>query len=502
MLQYTGHPLVDVGAATILAFCGKHSLSSLTESDLDKIADFISKEYVINPLQSFLTVAFPNSGFTQPAFKNQPERRGDYANRVTRSFHKSQPVIEEICPFTGDRAPAIAFSDKENFPMGRVFRQHVPLLLGEDQINFFANGSSGLPISGKALLCIQAMPLGCAKCGGKLLAVHSDNPELTELFAKKFLKNNLNAITLAHQQGGSKLPESGPAKTVLIDTLLLADLERFQSQQDHQSASLTAYHFSNSGQSNALDTRNPPLEIYHLPLEIMDFLWAVHNPEYKVEWQAVTQRSWQLSKIKKGKKEDAVAKEDARPRRNYLYEDIFRLPQDALRFMRCYFLRIPVRNTSQDDPRRGYSLKSDADIISWKLTELFLRKVMHLKESRIQRIREIGDQLADYVNEENDRRFFSTFYGEQTRYDVIRNSLIRVNHARLKKGKPPIIRLDPFVEVFEEPDERGWSTWKLARDLVLIRMIERLYDLKWIQNHTEVLQESVEETSENKPIEA
>ena len=42
MLEYTGHPLVDVGAATILAFSGKRSLSSLAESDLDKIADFIS----------------------------------------------------------------------------------------------------------------------------------------------------------------------------------------------------------------------------------------------------------------------------------------------------------------------------------------------------------------------------------------------------------------------------------------------------------------------------
>ncbi|HQB07166.1 MAG TPA: hypothetical protein PK712_04865, partial [Rectinema sp.] len=103
--------------------------------------------------------------------------------------------------------------------------------------------------------------------------------------------------------------------------------------------------------------------------------------------------------------------------------------------------------------------------------------------SRINRIREIGDQLADYINEENDKKFFSTFYGEQSRYDVIRNALIRVNRYRLKKGKPPIIGFDPFVEVFEDLDDNGRSDWRLARDLVLIRMIERLYDLKWIEKN-------------------
>lgn len=225
-------------------------------------------------------------------------------------------------------------------------------------------------------------------------------------------------------------------------------------------------------------------------MDMMDFLWAIQNPEYKTDWGAVVHRAWQLATPKKGKKgQEGPVKE---VHRNYLYEDLFRLPQDAPRFIRCYFLRVPKRNTSSDDPRRGYSLRDDADLVSWKLTELFLKKVMHLKESRIQRIREIGDQLADYVNMENDKKFFSTFYGEQKRYDIIRNALIRVNHFRLKQGKPPIIRFDPFVEVFEETDEKGRSNWRLARDLVLIRMIERLYDLKWIEKHTEDLPETDE----------
>ena len=44
MLKYTGHPLVDVGVATITAFAGKQRPEDLTEADLDSIADYIARE--------------------------------------------------------------------------------------------------------------------------------------------------------------------------------------------------------------------------------------------------------------------------------------------------------------------------------------------------------------------------------------------------------------------------------------------------------------------------
>ncbi len=511
MLKFTGHPLVDVGVATIWAFSGKPSLSKVTENDLDKVADYIERHYVVNPLKSFLNVAFPNSGFTQPAFEKTPERRVNYARRVTRSYRQAAPVIHERCVFTGEPAVAVVLSagEKEEgqYPPGRAFRHNVPMLTGEDVINFHPGGDAGLPISGLALLCIQAFPLGCAKCGGKLLAVHSDNPELMHKFAAKFLKVNRDQVDLAQESGSSKLPEAGAsAKTLLVETLLQIEQARRDEQEDQRPYSVTAYHLSNSGQSNPLDTRNPPLEMYHLPLELTDFLGAITHVEYRSEWQAVERRAWRMAQAekktspedkprKRKTKAEAPAKEDTRPRRNFLYEDLFALPGNARGFVRRYFLRIPIRNTYEDDPRRGYSLKSDASLVKWKLTQLFLERVMRMKTSRIDRIRELGDALADYVHEENDQKFFATFYAEQRRYDVIRNALIKVNHARLKRGQPPVVKLDPYMEVFEEVDENGKSDWRLARDLVLIRMIERLYDLKWIEQHPDALPEVSDENA-------
>ena len=40
MLRYTGHPLVDVGAATIGAFVGKRDLSKVTQEDMHVVARF------------------------------------------------------------------------------------------------------------------------------------------------------------------------------------------------------------------------------------------------------------------------------------------------------------------------------------------------------------------------------------------------------------------------------------------------------------------------------
>jgi len=112
MLHYTGHPLVDVGIATIAAFAGKPDPTTLTEGDLDAAADYMEANYSVDPLKSFLTVAFPNSGFTQPAYENQPEKRAIYAQRVLRAYRAGTPSLDVACAFTGEPAVDISLDVK------------------------------------------------------------------------------------------------------------------------------------------------------------------------------------------------------------------------------------------------------------------------------------------------------------------------------------------------------------------------------------------------------
>lgn len=484
MLRYTGHPLVDVGVATITAFAGKREPEQVTEADLDGIADYIEREYVRQPLISFLTVAFPNSGFTQPAYNKQPEKRQIYAGHVLRAYRTGTELLEEKCAFTGEPAAAVSFDVKGELQPGRAFRQHIPLLTGEGFINFHPYGDAGVPVSGTALLAIQAFPLGCAKCGGRLLAVHSDNPQLTQHFAAEFLLENRRAVQLAQASGSSKLPETRFShRTLLIEVLLRAYEAQREARADEALFSLTAYHLTNSGQG-------ADLNIYHLPMQTVVFLREMYSARYAAQWEPIVRRAWEIPP------KDKKTAEGFEPRKNWLYEDLFGLPQNAARFIRTYFLRVALRYAQgKSDPRTEYHLDTEVNLVSWSITDCFLRRILNMEKERVEQIRQLGDALADYVAEQNDRRFFRDFFTAQ-RYDFFRNALIKANLAHVRRNKPPFIKLEPYIAVFEEGDGVAQTDWRLARDLVLIRMVEQLYQRGWFQSNAEVLAETVAEAPE------
>jgi len=476
--DYTGHPLLDVGLATLTAFAKKKRPTQLTEEDLRGAAAYMQENYVVNPLKSFLTVAFPNSGFTNPAFEKTPEKRHVYAHRVLNAFTASLAPARD--PFTGLSAANVPFDIKGELPAGLAYRQHVPLLTGEDVINFHPYGEAGLPLSGVSLLAFQALPLGCAKVSGRLLAVHSDDPDLLLYFARTFLGQNQKGVAMARAAGDSKLPDTSPhqAKTVLIEHLLRAERELRRFEEERTPATLTGYYFTNSGQG-------AELQIFPLPLEVSAFLSTVLSPRFAPLWEALTSRGWQLTR-----------KEGEEPRYNRLYEDLFTLPEAASRFIRMYFLRKPQRARDKLDPTQTYDVRREIDLVSWALTEIFLKKVVYMEEKRIQAIRELGDALAQFIAERNERGFFNAFWMARN-YGELRAALIRASSAEVRAGRKPLITLDSFLAIFEQAEGIPNGDWRLGRDLVLIRLLEQLYQKGWVQAHAAELPETVEETTES-----
>lgn len=508
MLRYTGHPLVDVGVATILAYCEKTDPAEITDADLQKVADFIERNYTIQPLQSFLTVAFGGtSGFTQPAYKDFPEKRIAYARKVAKEYATQSQGMTDICAFMGIPISGVSWSlnDKDPLPAGRAFREHIPLLNGHGVFNFLSSGSvQGLPVSGLAMLCIQFAPMGCAKCGGRLLAVHSDNIELMQRFAWRFFKANERSMNEAQaaedSEIGKKMREADhSAQTLLIKTLQEVEDDRQAAHRNEQSASVTAYHFSNSGQTNPLDTRSPPLSIYYLPLQITDFLAIANTPPYRQKWQEIAHRAWQRPPTPK-KGNVTPSNTLFVPRYNRLYEDVSTLSDGVFtdmdktaRFIRTYFLRVPRKNFPSDDPTTQYSLTNEAMLVSWELVALFLRKVIRMNDTRINEMRDLGDRLAEYVQQLGDKRFFRDFFKTTRDYDF-RLALIKANTQAVRAGMEPLIRYKPYVTIFFEdgslPGEELLRTdWRLMRDLVYIRMVEQLYENGWIGKNPDVITE-------------
>ena len=474
MFKYVGHPYYDVGIATLAAFVGKKDPQMLTQQDLAQAADYMTREYVQKPMRSYLTVAFQNSGFTQPAFFNQPERQEEYARRVLRSYADDVSLLDEKCVFTGKPAVAVAFDDRGKLPLGRAFRQHIPLLTKEGAINFHPNGDSGIPVSGEAMMAIQALPLGCAKSAGRLLMVHSDNPDLTYHFARAFLEENRRAVQLARLEGSDKMPEPHHKRhTLLIKTLLEAEYMRSTTLQEEESLfTLTAYHLSNG--------RKPGLDIYFLPMQAVGFLQDMEKAKFATSWHRIVSRAWETDP--QGKRKKQSEKGAFEPTRNFLYEDIFGLPANAGKFIRTYLLRTTVH---------------EASLVSWAITERFLRRMLNMDQHQVTRIREMGDRLADYIRETDDK--FTLTHFRENRYYVFRTTLLRANSKQLSRGREPLIEFEPYVDVFELAAGDSHKGWRLARDLVYIRIVEQLYRSGWYNSPEN--QTAIEETTEDQPEE-
>jgi len=482
MLSYTGHPFVDVGVATITAFSRRTDPSRVSEEDLRTVARYIEDNYTRNPLRSFLTVAFTsNAWFVQDAYNpDKPDLTDEErlkrraARRLWADRHLYswvQPALEnspDTCVFTGQAAVGSALSGK--LAAGRAGRAQIPLLQGDDNINFYPGGDTGVPVSGLALLCLQAFPLGCAKVAGSLLAVHADDNRITYRFARRNLDRNRRAVSVAQQSNSDKLEEEKHSlKTLLIGTLL--DLQRERDDGGDEGgapSSVTAYHVNNG--------KTPKLDMYFLPMEVSGFLRKVTSARYRADWDGLVSRAWQQPPKPSGKAKTVGPFE---PRRNYLYEDVLALPSDAAKFLRQYFLRFALRWARGDDPRGGYSPLTEADLVSWDLTELFLKEVLRMDPGRIDSIRRLADRLGTYVSNENDRRLFRTLLSER-RYWSLRLALIRADLSAVQHGKEPLITFDQFVEIFEEGEEVPRRDWTLARDLILIRMIEQLHAYGWL----------------------
>lgn len=500
-LNWTYHPLVDLGIATITAFSGRDSPTEVTFDDLEKFASYAERAYFIpvvdeNGKSSFLlggylAVLF-TSNFINPSWikKAKREDREDeyyyakrYINEILRRF-KSQPDSTlPKCAYCGKPSVRQPTSDL-------AFRDLVPMLTGRGVINFFPGGRSGLPLCGLCTVAIQAIAIGAPMCEGRALIVSSDDPLLTLALVKKWLPEMRARILLA-ETTGQKPPKIGRPLTRTVEALISLERERLNWRED---AGLTVFHLSNSGQG-------PGISIYDLPSNVVRFVMRARGARYRQIWQDIIHRAWEsiedekeekvsIEKRKRRRKKSAAKDSDMLERRNFFFEDLFTLPAKAGRFIRTYFLQQPTKTGWAKDPRTTYKGWQNAKYIKWELTQLFLKEVMAMEKGRIEAIRNLGDRIADEISSNNDKGLWWDVYKVQN-YHGLRNILIRESEKCRKMGKEPLIRFEPFLEIFEDGEELARVDWRLSWDLVLIRVIEQLYEKKWFEQNKEVLESEV-----------
>lgn len=452
--RFIGHPLIDVGVATLCAAAGVDDPGKLAAEQVEAFAAELADIYLNPAMSGFLGyVVFANARFANPAqLKPQFDavRRAKLSDLLTLwspgaapSAYEEPSVEGERCVFSGDPAAV------------RVSRMYIPLITDETNINFVPEGVPMLAISGWCLMALLAMPMGGLASKGKMWLVHSFEPQTTLYFAARNLARNRRDFQM---QGLSKRPNYKFARTTLLHDLVEAQAYRVL-QTNYP---LTTYLFTSSGQKSEVT-------IDHLSSPVLRFIRRAQHivPD---AWHRIVSRAERLSTAPDNSEGVITYNE-----RNYFYEDLFTLPKDAHSFLRRYILRTPIpgkpSGDAKNDPRYTYSLIEESDLVSWSLTTLFLIEVMNMERERIEAIRLIADRVARYIQTQ-DERLFGQLFNARKEYEF-RLSLLKA----AKKATDPFFGMDEFVMAFFTTTDQDTLRfdWHLARDLMIVRIIETLY---------------------------
>lgn len=102
LLSYTGHPFVDVGAATLAVLAGKNSPEELALADLDSAADHLLELYKGESMRSYLSTLFPNSGYVNPTMGS--DKREAFYETYVRAYRRVEDIGARDAFFTGEQA--------------------------------------------------------------------------------------------------------------------------------------------------------------------------------------------------------------------------------------------------------------------------------------------------------------------------------------------------------------------------------------------------------------
>jgi CRISPR-associated protein Cst1 len=461
----------------------KSDPTALTHDDLTSCASRMEQLYFGGPLGTFLTCVFPNSEYVQP---------GDPVAKAAKRQQYSQEVLFAFnAPPPKQPAPPCAFSGEPS--THRINRVHMPLLTGKDVLNFFPNAEGGLNIAGPYLTALQALPLGGRRCEGRLLIAYADHPTLTLQFARRYWQDNLRLLNLAtaNQLPLGKgpdpaLPREAAAEGKYPDaksprTLLLHDLQEIlqetatakQFEVDLQTTTVTAYWLSNSGQG-------PSLDLFHIGNHCLRTLAKANLDPVGPLWRQLLRSGWPAPNAKKKSAPTLVGPgRTANTVLNQLFEifeDGVINPEQANAFVRYKLLG---RALSRDE------FLTWAAKPSWLLTAFFLGNLIGMNQQRLDRIRTFSDRLAQYIEVTNDRGLLRTLLNENKDW-LIRNALIKAQ--RRSASSELLFGLDEFLNVFFAEEGMGMESPGLIRDLIAIRLTEKLHQSGFFQK-TGVIEE-------------
>lgn len=452
-----GNPFVDAGVCGICEWLGRGvQPEQITKADLNKM------------VEDFVPMAANWEKWTSIFTRNHRLTNGKESDRVPEFKKRLLGYIDQTVEL--DQAGDCMGCGRRNVgTIPLLDKTGVPLTGGKNS-NFFPAFSEGAGYCAACSLAIQFLPLALVatgSSGGRFLMLHTKSWELMQVWTIICIKG-VNQRYAQEQTGGCFKPDFANSRNGLFYMVreMVIELEEMQlyGEIEDKDVPMEVYSFTNNNQY-------PDVEIFYIPSPVFKFLCDAEQNPYKEAWHKIVKSGYVRGKSEK----------DFRKARNRIYEYLL-----ENRSIRGFFLN-----------RRSQTIRGN-----WKLLSLYLQEVRNMKPARIEKIKQVGDLIAESIRKSGKRgeRRLRDFADANT-YADCRSVLLRIFEDRIEQKEPePLFSFDDCVEhIFISSDNaQSWSDelddgeldeeqkeqlihsisdnvtfWRETRDLLLFRIYEK-----------------------------
>jgi CRISPR-associated protein Cst1 len=289
--------------------------------------------------------------------------------------------------------------------------------------------------------------------------MHSDSEILMRIWSRKAIKNLKAQFSAGNVEGPFNEGYKNVKNAFFHIVGSIIDEMGIRGLSDKQ-ISITFYRFKNFNQGANLD-------VYYFPAVIFNFLADIKRHENYHDWMRIVKRGYRYVDWDKIKEEKEYKNN---PNRVY-------------------------NNLLEGKSIIGFFIdrKNKEAIGGWDLLSNYLVEVRKMDEKRVETIKNVGDELAEYIKASDDIKTLNKLE-TASNYKNYRNLLRIIIKKRIENGaESPLFTFDDYVNnLFPE----GNLTWRETQDLILFRIYEVLHD--WI------IQQGISEelVTENEEMEA
>lgn len=428
-----GNPFVDAGVCGICEWLGRSvQPEQITTDDLQEVVNDVAPMMQTDAGWGNLHGIFPNSVLTNAAF-----RKKDQVELFINECKRYMDIISELqqvgdCMGCGRRNANTWLS-----------RTNVPLTGGKNS-NFFPVFSDGAGYCAACALAIQMSPLVYMGTAGKYLTFHSNSWKAIRSWTRVCVED-IRRQQLQKDITGCFNPDYKNPRNGMF--YMARKMALYQEMHTDENISIQVYCWTNYNQG-------PELEVFYMPAPVFKFLRTVYQSEFNTAWQEIVRTGY--GKVNWDKVE---SEEDYKNRTNRVYENLL---QDIS--ILGFFL-----NRRHRKPRG-----------SWDLLFLYLKEVRSMEQTRLEKIKQVGDLIAESIRESGTDKRLSRLE-KAKKGETCRTALLYIIRDRIKQGaQDPLFSLDDYMEyLFPKNDDYYETLWKETRDLLLFRVYERLHN--WLQ---------------------